>query len=88
MKIIVAIILTFQMEKQFIRFRISGRFMINVVMNILFCKHWRRQVKWKKIKKDSFGDKESRNIEPSADVCRRFFYMVQLADDFAVQTVW
>lgn len=45
MKIIVAIILTFQMEKQFIRFRISGRFMINVVMNILFCKHWRRQVK-------------------------------------------
>ena len=45
MKIIVAIILTFQMEKQFIRFRISGRFMINVVTNILFCKHWRRQVK-------------------------------------------
>ena len=45
MKIIVAIILTFQMEKQFIRFRISRRFMINVVTNILFCKHWRRQVK-------------------------------------------
>lgn len=41
----------------------------------------------KRLKKDSFGDKESRNIEPSADVCRRFFYMVQLADDFAVQTV-
>lgn len=41
----------------------------------------------KKIKKDSFDDKESRNIEPGADVCRRFFYMVQLADDLAVQTV-
>lgn len=27
----------------------------------------------KKIKKDSFGDKESRNIEPGADVCRHFF---------------
>ena len=41
----------------------------------------------KENKKDSFGDKESRKIEPSADVCRRFFYMVQLADDLAVQAV-
>ena len=30
----------------------------------------------KKIKKDSFGDKESRNIEPGADVCRCLFHLV------------
>lgn len=41
----------------------------------------------KRLKKIVTTVKKSRNIEPGADVCRRFFYMVQLADDLAVQAV-
>lgn len=41
----------------------------------------------KRLKKNSYDCKKVRNIEPGADVCRRFFIMVQLADDLTVQTV-